>query len=193
MKPWGGVNSDDRWFWMNCSPACSHEGNGLCKPFPGSLAEGGFSCGKLAFKWHWALSLTKGRKLKAEGDILSLTYIFMPFIPFFPRVQIKDRGSNWIPGLSGLPPETLGSLYHQIKQFFLGKGNLGTILWFPVQKPPWPPLFKGNQCSQQPGPNALTLQERLDRGAGRQEETGMLCKLIMFPLIWAEWRKAELF
>jgi len=27
---------------------------------------------------------------------LSLTYIFMLFIPFFPTAQIKDRGSNWL-------------------------------------------------------------------------------------------------
>lgn len=104
MKPWNEV-SDDRRFWMKCSPACSHEGNGHCKTFRGSLAGGGFSYEKLAFKWHWALRLTKGRKLKAKGDTLSLTYIFLPFIPFFPAVQIKDRGSNWI------PPERPGFIF----------------------------------------------------------------------------------
>lgn len=132
---------------MNCFPTCSHEGNGHCKTFHGSLVGGGFSYGKLAFKCHWVLSLTKGRKLKAKGDTLSLTYIFMPFIPFFPTAKIKDRGINWfpreLPAFSDLPPQMFGGRYHQTKQLFPGVGNLGRIFWFTAQKTSTASLVQG--------------------------------------------------
>lgn len=51
----------------------------------------------------------------------------MPFIPFFPTVQIKDRGSNGsfreLPTFTGVPPEMFGGPNLQTKQLFPGLGS----------------------------------------------------------------------
>lgn len=173
---WGGMLSDGR-FLYELFPNLQPWNQWTWKTSPWKVTGGGFSYRKLAFKWHWALSLTKGRKFKAKGDTLSLTYIFMPFIPFFPAVQIKDRGSSWspreLPASSGAPPETFGGPNQQLENCCLleigtSDSNLQMDGAEDLRRHP---ALGDTGLPSITGPNPIPLEERLmpGRAAGRQD------------------------